>query len=296
MFSEKRRQLMQIALSHPPIEVSPDASRSVHTLLGTKGLPDAIFGLQCLLPHLPMSVSLVLHEDGSFTTEQIRLLQRQFPGCTIITRPEATRVVIGELEARRLTHCADFRRRSIMGLKLFDLQHFAAGRRALYLDTDILFYSRPDEIIAAFEEPDDVFVGRYNEDVGVYYSWTPEQVLSAVGVTYPRRPVNAGMVLIQKQRLDWERYEACFELPGRTFWDEQTLWAVEFGATGGTALAAEYDVCFRHAWAGLDRMTSERQLPVGRPVISQHFCGGTPYRQMYYREALARNRPSSTSR
>ncbi len=76
-------------------------------------------------------------------------------------------------------------------------------------------------------------------------------------------------------------------MPERSFYDEQSLWALDLVAGRAAALAPEYDVCFRHAWEGLDRGVCERELPPGRPTTSQHFCGGFPYRRMFYDQMLA---------
>jgi hypothetical protein len=154
------------------------------------------------------------------------------------------------------------------------------------VDTDIAFFARPDAILHALARPDAEFVDRFNEDVGAYYSWSADQILDGFGVRYPERPVNAGMVVIHRPALRWDLLEGCFGLPQRTFWDEQTLWAVDFGNGRGEALPPEYDVCFRHAWAGLDRGTCERELPPGRSVLSQHYCGGPVYRRLFYRQLL----------
>lgn len=285
-FAGSRRRMLAVATRAPATPVPSDGPFAIHTLLGAKGLADSLYTLQHLYRLLPEPPPLVFHEDGSLGDAHTALLRRLFPGCRIILRADADREVLGELRARGLSHCEDFRWRSVMGLKLFDLQWYAAGRRAWYVDTDVAFFERPTAILDALARRDDEFVDRYNEDVDTFYSWTADQVREAFGITYPARPVNAGMVVIHRPALRWDVLNACFEFPQRTFWDEQTLWAVDFGAGRGEVLPPVYDVCFRHAWADMDRVACEREVVPGRPVVSQHFCGGPTYRRLFYKQML----------
>lgn len=279
--------MLAAALVQPPMPVSADGPYAIHTLLGINALQDSLYTIKQLYAFLPDRPPLVFHEDGSFGQKHISLIHEQFPGARIIRRRDADREVVGELQTRGLRRCEEYRRQHVFGLKLFDLQWYAAGRRAWYVDTDIGFFERPSEILDALAEPDDAFIDRYNEDVLQFYTWSAEDVRSLVGIEYPKRAVNAGMVILRRPTLRWELFEACLELPQRTFWDEQTLWAVDFGAGSANALPPEYDVCCRYAWEGLDRGMAERMLLRGRPVISQHFSGGFAYRRLFYHQMLS---------
>jgi hypothetical protein len=185
------------------------------------------------------------------------------------------------LEAAGLSECAELRRRHVMTLKLFDLQHYARGKRVLYVDTDILFFERPHALLDALHASDDAWRDRYNEDVRSYYSWSPEQIEAETGIRM-LSGINAGLMAVRVGTPDWARYERWLRMPERSFYSEQTLWAMHLSAAGAQPLPSEYDVCFRHAWEDMDRDRSLAEKPQGRDVVSEHFCGGLVYRVLFY--------------
>jgi hypothetical protein len=288
-FADARKQLYDLVIQEQPIEVVAGSEVVITTLVGKRGLQDAICAFQSLLPYVP-DADLVVIEDGTLEAEDVRQISRAFPGASVLRRDDARSIVIEELRRSGLQQCAKFRLRSAYALKLFDLQMHFEGRRVLYMDSDILFYKRPDELIAALRQPSETFKPCFNVDVRESYTWKEEDVLRVAGLGYPRVPVNSGLFVVHPRLGNWARYEACFSLPERAAWDEQNLWAVEMSALGGVPLSADYDVCFRYAWDGMDRSEMMANRALGRPVISQHFCGGRPFREMFYAEALLRGR------
>jgi len=112
------------------------ATLSVRTLLGHAQLP---LGLRCLgsfarSSHEP--VQFVIHEDGTLTEEDAAILREKLPLERIVSRREADERIIPLLE--KFPACAEFRRRTPMGLKLFDSPLFSEGH-SYFCDSDILF-------------------------------------------------------------------------------------------------------------------------------------------------------------
>ena len=273
-----------------PVPVAASGDAAVHTLCGARGVVDALFCLKTLYRFVPERYPLVIHEDGSFSDGDVRLVSRHFPGARVIRRAEADRAILAELDARGLERCADFRRTSVFALKIFDLQHYAEGRRVCYVDADVLFHRRPAALLAALAAPDGEFADRYNVDVRSCFTWPADSVLREFGVLPPARPVNSGLMVVRRDPPAWDVYERCLELAERDFWVEQSLWAVDFARNGAQPLPADYDVCFRDAWPGISesgRDDALRRRWHGRAVVSEHYCGGLDYRALFYDRALA---------
>lgn len=260
-----------------------DPGFEVHVLVGGSRIGDCMWALESLYRYVG-PVPLVIHDDGTLTQEHIRLFTEFFHGCRVITRAEADDVILCEFGHRNLPQCASFRRRNVVGLKIFDLQYFAMGRRVLFLDVDILFMEHPKELIDALGASAEAWTERYNLDIQDWYAWPRALLERCTGIPIPPL-VNSGLMVIQRTDLDWTFYERCLVDAGPPLSDhhaEQTLWALDFGRFGGQPLPARYDVHHRFAWEGADRDEALKKRWHGRPVISQHYSGGWKYRSMFY--------------
>lgn len=282
-----QRTLLQALEGTSAVRLDTAGPVELHILCGRANLPDALAMLKSFYLQTGKSYPLVVHEDGSFGDAERAQLAEHFPGTRIIDRARADAEIIPLLESAGLSECAELRRRHIMTLKLFDLQHYARGKRVLYVDTDILFFERPDALLEALESSDEAWRDRYNEDVRSCYAWSPEQIEAETGIRILPR-VNAGMMAVRIGTPDWARYERWLRIPGRTFYSEQTLWAMHLSAAGAQPLPADYDVCFRLAWEGTDWQASLAEKRVGRKVVTEHFCGGLECRVLFYERFMQR--------
>jgi len=86
------------------------------------------------------------HDDGSLTPVAIAALEQCFPGIRIIRKSDADRMMEPQLSSRPA--CADYRARLPLGLKIFDVPTVAEGERFILLDTDLMFFTEPTEILA----------------------------------------------------------------------------------------------------------------------------------------------------
>jgi hypothetical protein len=278
--------LRQLVESTPPVPVGPaEVGPRVHTLCGRHTVVDAVASLKTFLRFSRRPLPLVVHEDGSFRPGDLEFFERHFPGVRVVRRSEADREMTTLL--RDLPRCQKLRKSFVFGLKYFDLQHYSAGRPTLYVDSDILCFSTPTAIWEALEAEGGQWVNRYNEDVDDYFSWSRTKVERLTGVAVSIRALNAGLLCFKIAEPDWRLAELLLSLPQRDFWTEQSLWSVDFSVRGGAPFPPEYDVSFRHAWKGSDREEMLRGRSHGRPVVTEHYCGGPAYRTLYYEAAHA---------
>jgi hypothetical protein len=128
-------------------------------------------------------------------------------------------------------------------MKLFDFRHYAESDRIFLIDSDVLFFSEPKELLERIERPDYGF-NTVNPDVESAYTVTPDAVEQRFG--FQMKPLfNSGLGLIHRDslRLDW--IEEFLELPGITdhFWRvEQTLFALCSWRYGAELLSDDYRV------------------------------------------------------
>jgi hypothetical protein len=271
----------------PPAPPSdPDAPEAAF-LTGRKFWFQTAFCAWSLRHSAGPRVGFAFYDDGSFDGELTAEARRLFPGCRIVPAAEE--------EANLDVHLPSTRYPALRGqrltyLHLRKLTDFHAGRTGwhLGLDSDMLFFRRPDELMGWLAAPDRPV---HMIDVHDAYGY-PEAALSALaGRAVPSR-VNVGICGLQSDLLDWDRIESwCARLlaeHGTSYYLEQALIALVLAGQPALRLPAdqyrlmpEDSECsrptavmhhyvdlskrgyFRHAWR---KVASAAGAAEGRPV------------------------------
>lgn len=279
----------QAVKATPPMTLDVGAHGQLHALTGRGGIFELVAAFKSFYRFAPVRHPLIVHDDGSLGERHIKFIQAHLPGTVVISRAEADRRILPVLRAAGFSRLEQLRARLVFTLKLVDLQVYAEGRPALYLDGDILFHQRPDLLFEMLDNVADPWVDRYNEDVVSSYAWDTGSVQRQAGIALRPR-INAGLVCMRRPdyRSDFELFEHCLALettPDRFYYVEQTLNAIGLTRSGAEPLPPHYDVCFRHSFRGdYDRWL--RTAENGHAVTSQHYCGGWLQRQYFYRHFI----------
>lgn len=237
--------------------------------------------------------AVTFHDDGTLGTRGRDVLSSAVPNARIIDRRTADALVEGDMARRGMRRCITLRQHHVFARKLFDPLFFGRGKGLICLDSDVLFFARPE---VALDSLNGALI-RFNEDVHSSYTWNRDVIREQLGIELTPS-VNAGLVITPSSvQRGWEIYEDWLARlpqaePRRAWYIEQTLTAIACSAFGGAPLPADYDVCFRHAW---DRsIPYEQWLPRAREegykVVSQHYCGGPLQRAafgVHFREHVA---------
>jgi hypothetical protein len=247
----------------------------VHVLTGKDDWPLAAWMLASLFHFSETAWPVVIHDDGTLPEEGRTLLQRLFPNTRFISRQEADTAMATAL--RPYSMCRQYRNSHPLGLKIFDMAHFAASDRFLALDSDVLFFQPPREITEWSKNPD-AGESWFNEDVQEGSLISPSDAQEQLGVRlWPR--VNSGLCLIQRRAID---FGFCDHALGATSILRGHIWRVEQTLF---ALCAS-----RHGRGGLLPKTYEVTLNRdGSPeAITRHYVGAV--RQRFFGEGLKRLR------
>ncbi len=219
--------------------------------------------------------AVFIHDDGTLPADAREWFEAQFPSGRIIRRPEADSTVPSWLSA--FPACQDYRSRHPLALKIFDVPLFAPGRRFIILDSDILFFSKPDAILNWVSTDSEECW--FNQDVEDATLITTQEALDKLGINlWPS--VNSGLCLLTRDAVSLPLCEAALSnttLPRGHFWRiEQTLFAVCASKWGrGGMLPPAYEVSI-----------SRRAAP---GAVARHYVGAV--RNLFYSEGLARLRP-----
>ncbi len=236
-----------------------DAPVSLHMVLSQRMMEMGMLTMRSWEFHTGRLWAPVIHEDGSLTDADVAELGRFFPDARVIRRAEADREMERVLEG--FPTCLESRRRHNWFLKNFDTWHYATHDRYIVIDSDIVFFRRPERVLAWIDDGDDtVWV---MEDTNEKYALPREEIERRMGLSlWPK--VNSGLDLMPKAAFDPALAEKFLTLCGpdaRHFqFLEQTFFAVAGSAWGrGGTLPREYEI----SWGNFRR----------RDGVCRHYVG-----------------------
>ncbi|HEY7328473.1 MAG TPA: hypothetical protein VH592_12570 [Gemmataceae bacterium] len=268
-----RRILQTRPIHTQPVSEKPGACE-VHILTWDGDWRMALWAAKSFYHFAGIDWPLVWHEGGSLRHAARAELGRHFPQSLVLTQDEADNLVEGELKRGGFLRCLEARRRSFMLLKMIDCLVLSRAERLLQLDSDILFFDRPEEILSAVAARTPVNL--FNRDGKNWYTVSPQAAKKRYGITLIEK-INAGLGLVRRESLPLamlEEFLADPDILADPWLTEQTLQALCASKVGGKHLPDTYLVSMEPGLATAD----------GRPLVAKHYPGF--YRPYFYWEGL----------
>lgn len=228
-------------LDTQPIADMTDRTCEIHVLTYEKDWLNLIWALKTFYYYAERRYALCIHDDGTLTPANRATLQYHFPEARLITRAEADRRVLANLE--NYPRCLKFRQTNHLAPKIFDFRDYLMSDRMLLLDSDVLFFAQPRALLERIEDKK-YRLNTVNGDVASAYTVDPAAIRQQFGFELIDR-FNSGFGLIHKasMQLDWiEEFLAMPDIVGHFWRIEQTLYALLSCRYGAELLPAEYDV------------------------------------------------------
>jgi hypothetical protein len=261
----RRRKLWRCILDTPPVATDPAGPPvrvEVHLLCSYRDYLCAIWTLKSFYHFAGVSYPLVIHIQGAASPAVYRHLQTHFPQARVVLQSEANSIVEEFLSRHHLRRLAEARRVSPFMLKLIDFPVLSNADYLVTLDSDVLFFARPAELLEAAASP---VHSRFQRDAASAYNITEAQAASELGIRMAPA-INTGITLFPRRNLDLERcerYLAHPEVAQNTTWIEQTLHALCASEQGLVEyLPASYLLSFEPALS-LDAL------------VARHYAGPT---------------------
>ena len=259
-------------LSTDPVVADDSSVAEIHVMTSSSDWLNLIWTLKSFYSLSPRPYGLVIHNDGTLTDAIRQIFRHHFPACRMIDREESDNEVADLLKAFPLSN--EFRRTNHLSPKLFDFAHHLRADRMILLDSDVLFFETPSELIRRIEDST-YELNSVNGDTSSAYTVDPSVVKEQCGVTVVPR-FNSGLGLIHKDsiQLDWiEEFLGLPEILSHSWRVEQTLYALCSSRFGAELLPSEYDVF-------LDGQVGDRP--------SRHYVGAI--RHLMYSEGMRKIR------
>ncbi len=222
-----RQEMEQAAANLPALPISPSAQKplGVHLLTGRKYWYQSIFCLWTLARHSGRALAPAIYDDGTLTTELQAAFTRLFP---------ATRFQLKAETAARLETFLPVSRYPVLRerwsnyphlRKLTDVHAGGSGWK-LVLDSDLLFFRRPDFLHHWVDQPGQPL---HAVDVKSSYGYSRPLLDSLAGLP-PAELVNVGLCGLNSSELDWQKLEhwsrTLLEREGTNYYLEQALVAM----------------------------------------------------------------------
>ncbi len=264
-----------------PIPCRPLAATEIHVLTCHPHVFMCISALKSFLRYFN-DLAISIHEDGSLTRTDKKLLHHHLPGVRLIEKKLADE----EIERKFLNypHILKYRSSVINSLELIDHLSSVRTPKIIILNSDVLFLERPNEVI-------DWIAGNQEGNLCVYEETPEEQnsFISQLGFSAPPH-ITLGLVCTRSSLMDAELInsmlqssisfkqwyvgqnilpcliERAYGVQSIQFLDKQ-----RYQASGEFSNGAVY----RHYWTSIDKLR-ELYFKDGRKVIQDLMKGLAP--------------------
>lgn len=253
------------AFARRPIDPAPPIS--VHMLVSGRTWHAGVLAAISFEYFTGRRWELFIHEDGSVDATARAEIERRLPGVRFVPRPEAEAKLADYLTAAPRARAQ--RSKWNMLLKFFDSLAFAPHERFIVLDSDVIFFRRPDEILAwADSDRDECW---FNQDTKEVYCTSRARIEAAFGFSMWDR-VNSGLCLLTKSTFSRElseRFIAELEpVAEQPIFFEQTLFAFHASHRNrGGLLPRRYEISWGYLRA--------------RDSVCRHYVGAFKHDLLY---------------
>lgn len=268
----KRWRLWSSILKTRPVltdELTEGAPVEVHLLCYRRDYLSAVWALKSFYHFARVRYPLVIHVQGEAPRRVLKRLREHFPAARVVTQEEADALVEARLRGRGLSRLIAARKGNPFMLKLTDFPLLGGAVNLLTLDSDLVFFRRPAELLVAGREP--LSSSLFQCDPASAYNIDEARASEELGVRLAPR-VNTGVALYARRSLDLarcEEYLAHAEVARSTGFIEQTLHALCASAQNRvTYLPDTYLVSLRED-IDLSRLVMRHYAGPSRPLLTE---------------------------
>ncbi|KKR75567.1 MAG: hypothetical protein UU18_C0002G0002 [Parcubacteria group bacterium GW2011_GWB2_40_8] len=149
-------------LNRPIDKPATDSGYSIHFLCGHNDLDMLFWALASWHRVVPDSGQVYIHEDGSFTADDHKILSKLAPNVIVVDYQQATKAAL-TVWLKDFPAALSYRskplkdKRYVLAIKLIDPRFVGDAPMKLVLDTDILWFKEPQEILKFLQMNEKIF-------------------------------------------------------------------------------------------------------------------------------------------
>lgn len=165
-------------------------------------LPLLIVSLKTFLFTSKQAFNITIIDDGSLLPSDVDQLRKHLKDVKIIMRAEADRVIAKKYQKRK--RYLKFREKEAMVRKAIDLPLLASKPNILTIDSDILFFHSPDQILQSVA--DGHIKGAFISDITSAYTLSPIEAKVFFKLSLVPK-LNGGLIYFSKSLIDLDLVE-----------------------------------------------------------------------------------------
>ncbi len=177
LYNQKLERTFRPILGTRLLKCNPQAKVEIHTLTCHYHLPMYISAIKSLLRFYD-DIAVIVHDDGTLNGKDNILLEKHVKGIRVIDKASADKKVGDALGGYKT--CAKYRPSVINSMELLDFMLLAEKNKIICMNSDVLFLSKPEELINWALNCGNEIIGVY-EDKPAYQ----RQFLSELGCDFP---------------------------------------------------------------------------------------------------------------
>lgn len=239
--SKGKRNMMKNSYNLLPLTSSSNGY-ALYFLTGKKYLYQTIFCIKSLLTVSSEKFKIHLVDDGSFTSLDLTFIKNKLPCAIIICRNDIEERLLEILPFEKFPYLHHKRKVYPHIKKLIDVHIFKENDWKLVLDSDMLFWKEPKEIIDWLKNPTKPL---YMKDCEQSYGFDISDMEALCNHRIPDK-LNVGIIGLKSSRIPWndlELWAKSLEVNYASYYLEQALTAMIVAEQGGQCLkSADYIV------------------------------------------------------
>ncbi len=255
--------------------VEPDHNLEVHLLACGRDFLNAIWAIKSLSYFSNLQFKTVIHDDGTLSEIQKKTFSQHFKGGQIIETKDADREMKENLKNYKYLSIYRKKKKFYCSKKLLDPLFFSRTEQIILLDSDILFFNEPEEVLRHLKNKKSF----YTSDIKSAYTHDIGQLKTITNINVQEK-INAGLIYLNKTEYlaSLSFLEAFFKKMDAMNFDgdinrlEQTAHAIILSKIKANRLSVNY------------RMSKEK---LTNKAISYHFVNDG-FRSRMYKVGLAK--------
>ena len=222
--ARERKAMKSAAYQLPTVEAG-SFGYDIHFLTGNRFWYQTVFCAYSMAQHADISLRPVVYDDGTLSLRYQKEILRIFPNARIHLKAELDDRIEFHLPTHEFPYLRERRENYPNIRKLTDI-HIGSEDWKLVLDSDMLFFRRPDVLLSWLQNPMQLC---HMVDTETSYGYSPALMESLCGARLSER-VNVGICGLNSSELDWEQIEhwckTLIESEGTHYYQEQALVAM----------------------------------------------------------------------
>lgn len=223
-----RAEMKASAETLPPIRFPREGEREpqeIHLLTGRDYWFQSAYFLASLAHQCSIPLRAIIHSDGNFDDKLIDKIHRFHPQARIVPEKETEEAIEVTLPRDRFPVVRSQRDKFVTFRKITDV-HIRGGGWKLFLDSDMLSFREPKQMLHWLCKPENPLVMRERQDS---YGWSSELLSPLANGPLPRG-LNVGFLGLRSDQIDWEKMEfqlrRLIETGGPKYYIDQALAAL----------------------------------------------------------------------